>query len=113
MSASEFPEDMPMMHRVLSLSLGGNAPRPVAGSRTKTMRLAAIGWRILPIPTFWAARELLHDASGNGNPAFIDFNHPREWLVIPPESVDLPAQKFTGRRLAIAWAWSRAMGEQS
>ena len=107
----EFPEDMPPMHRIAILCLGGSAPKAGKGSRTKTGRLAAVNWRIIPIPTFWAACQLFHDGKGNGNPAYVDFERPREWLVVPPETVPLRARKFNNRRHAIAWAWGEAMGD--
>ncbi len=94
--------------RLADLMLGGETPSGDTGPRTKTAQVAALGWRILPVPNFWKAGELWHDKNGNGNPAHIDFAHVREWLVIPPESTGLRARKFTGRRPAIQWAYSLA-----
>lgn len=91
-------------------TLGGALPDPGSlKGKTKTAQLAALGWRILPIPYFWQAGRLWRDHRGNGNPAFIDFKHPHEWLVIPPDSAGVPAQKFTGRSRAIGWAYRQAV----
>lgn len=101
--------------RIQELSLGGRASRGQAETPTKgskTAQLIALGWRILPIPEFRAAGHMWHDDKGNGNPAIVDFAHPREWLVIPPDDMDLRAQKVNGRICAIRWAWKQAKGEE-
>lgn len=106
------PDDAPIAFHLRSKMLGGDTPGTAAGPRTKTGRLASAGWRIVPIPNFWAKAELIHDGNGNGNPAFIDFTNPREWLVIPPDEAGLMARKFNGRRRAIGWAWAQAIAPE-
>lgn len=108
------PPDVPpanfqarLAERLLGRQLEDNAV--AKGRRTKTAQLTALGWRILPIPSFCRARELWHDDAGNGNPAMIDFGFVLEWLVIAPEDFDLPAQKIRGRIRAIRWAYDKAM----
>jgi hypothetical protein len=96
--------------RIAELSLGGEAPKTQTGTRkTKLARVTALGWRVVAVPKFWAAGQLLRDSRGNGvNPAFIDFSHAREWLVIPPDHVDMAARKIAGRICAIRWAFQQA-----
>jgi hypothetical protein len=50
-----------------------------------------------------------HDGKGNGNPACIDFSHPHEFLIIPPETSEIPARKATGKVCAIREAYRLAM----
>jgi hypothetical protein len=91
--------------------LGGDLPEPMARKgRTKTAQLAAaLGWRILPVPQFWQAHQMWRNREGtDGNSAYIDFKHPREWLVIPPDDTGMPAQKIEGGSAAIRWAEKQA-----
>jgi hypothetical protein len=77
-----------------------------AKNRTKTAELERRGWRLLPIPLFRPAGVMWHDPkTGGGNPAYIDFSHSREWLVVPPKANGLRAQKVEGRICAIRLAW--------
>jgi len=50
---------------------------------------------------------------GAGNPAFIDFEHPREWLVIPPDGVDIPATKIEGESAPFVGLMSKPTTPQS
>lgn len=102
------PENAPIHFRLQSAMLGGGGPKEVAGKNSKTAKLANLGWRILPVPDFWPARQLFDDGKGGGNPAFICFRSPRDWLVIPPDASAFPARKFLGQRAAIQWAWQLA-----
>src|SRR5437588_12559816 len=88
-----------MSLRLIGRMLGGDPPEPMASKgRTKTAQLAALGWRILPVPQFWQARQMWRNNEGtDGNSAYIDFKHAREWLVIPPDDTGIPAQKIEGR----------------
>lgn len=107
------PEErnLPFSSFIALRGMGGDPPEACENhtGKTKTAILARNGWRILPIPDFWERGALWHDEKGGGNPACIDFSHPREWLVIPPDEYSGPAQKFSGRRPAIQWAWARAV----
>lgn len=113
MSAPDDLNDIPredMDARLHLVMLGGDAPparsERSAKNRTKTAELERRGWRLLPIPLFWSAGVMWHDPkTGAGNPACIDFSHPREWLVVPPEASGLRAQKVEGRICAIKLAW--------
>jgi hypothetical protein len=94
--------------RLQEMALDGAAPSSTGKGGSKAAQLEAWGWRILPIPQFWGASQLWHDGKGNGNPPSIDFRHPREWLVIPPDGVDVPATKISGRICAVRWGYERA-----
>ena len=99
------------------MSLGGRGSRSGAGRGTLTARVTGLGWRIVPVPNFWSAKQFWHDDKGNWNAAFADFSHPREFLIIPPADIDGVAIKVEGPvvavRRAVAWAiaegrWSNA-----
>lgn len=68
-----------MSLRLQEAMLGGDLPEPMASKgKTKTAQLAALGWRILPVPQFWGSRERWHNSENtDGNPAVIDFKRPR------------------------------------
>jgi hypothetical protein len=93
--------------RIQERALGGAVPEQVT-RRTKTAQLAALGWRLVPIPEFWAAKEAWRDGQGNGNAAFVDFRNCHDWLVISPDDSGLMATKIEGRVRAIRWAYEQA-----
>ena len=79
------------------------------GRQTKTGRLKALGWSLVPIPLFVEARELWHDPNTDeGNEPCISFMLGKQWLVIPPEEVG-PAFRVTGKVTAIQVAWRLAL----
>jgi len=112
----DMDDGLPLSARLKLAVMGGALPHSGSASSstrrgTKTAWLAGLGWRVLPIPQFWAARQMWHDPrTGEGNPAYIDFAHPREWVVIPPEGHALAARKIVGRVCAIRWAYEQATG---
>jgi len=89
--------------------LGGNLPQPVTGSKgSMSGQLARLGWKVLPMPSFWGDRQLMH-WDGGGNKAFIDFGHTNEWLIVPPEDSPIRARKVAGKICAIRAAYRLAM----
>lgn len=105
----DYDRELPFMARLESLGLGGETPDAKVHARTtKIGRLEAVGWKILPIPKFWAEGEFTRNSrTGKGNPACVDFSHPHEWLVIPPDE-EMKAFKVVGRVCAIREAWALA-----
>lgn len=94
------------------MALGGAIPQPITGSgNSLSGRLARLGWKILPVPAFVAAGKFWHSSGGNGNPAHIDFDHTREWLIVPPEESGLRACKVEGKLRAIRKACRMAADE--
>ncbi len=101
------PQDTEL--RLHDRCLCGALPEPLAGaSSSKTGQLAALGWRIIPVPEFWPAGRMWNNGKGKGNPPTIDFRHPRDWLVIPPAASAVCAKKIEGRIRAIRWAFEQA-----
>jgi hypothetical protein len=89
--------------------LAGNLPQPVAGSKgCMSGQLVRLGWKVLPMPKFWGERQLTHWDSG-GNKAFIDFGHPNEWLIVPPEDSPIRARKVAGKLCAIRAVYRLSM----
>ena len=100
--------DLPMSARLVLASLGSGAPKQGygeangKGKSSLTAQIERLGWKLLPIPFFWPAGHAWHDPlSGKRNAAFIDFNHVREWLIVPPEESSIRARKVAGKICAI------------
>lgn len=68
---------------------------------TLTKQLERAGWKLLPIPVFYAARAFWNDGNGRGNAACISFAFPHDWAVIPPEDHPERARVVEGRNRAI------------
>jgi hypothetical protein len=84
-------------------ALGGALPEPVTSNdkTSLTAQVVRLGWKILPIPGFYAAKQMWHDPrSGGGNPAYIDFQHVYAWLIVPPDSSSLRATKVSGGKIS-------------
>ena len=95
-------------------ALGGGIPEPIAGKGkgSLTAQIERLGWKLLPIPRFWAACQLMHWGEGRGNASFIDFDHPHEWLIVPPEDSPIRARKVGRKICAIRAAYRLAtLGE--
>ena len=109
------PEDreagLPMTALLRISELGGGIPEPIAGKATGslTAQFQRLGWKLLPIPRFWAPRELTNGPNGSGNRAFIDFHHSYEWLIVPPEDSPIRARKVSGKVCAIRETYRLAM----
>jgi hypothetical protein len=107
------PEDreagIPVNKLIELAFLGGDLPKPASGKGGLTGKIEHLGWRIIPIPNFWSKGQLWHDRKGNGNPAYIDFDHAHEFLIVPPESSEITARKVTGKVCAIREAYRLAM----
>jgi hypothetical protein len=91
--------------------LCGGLPTGTAPTKgTKMAQLAALGMaQSSRLPQFFRAQSLWHDPrTGTGNAPTIDFSWPHDWLVIPPDDMDLRAHSLRGRNVAIRWAWERA-----
>ena len=85
------------------------APAPYSKG-SKIGKLAAAGWRIIPIPHFFEKGKLWHyPATGNVNPAFVSWLHAHEYLIIPKDDYPRPAWKVSGRVCAIREAAREAM----
>ncbi len=75
---------------------------------SKIEQARAAGFRILPVPRFFPA-GFCYDPKRNIKSAFfISFSTADTWLVIPPDTIDLPGQKFEGRNRAVNWAVEQA-----
>jgi hypothetical protein len=93
-------------------ALGGTPPEEAKakGKGTLTAQLERLGWKILPIPDFIVAGRFWHDPkNGTGDPAFLDFKHPQEWPIVPPEDTGLRARKVGDRMCAIRAAQRLSM----
>jgi hypothetical protein len=93
--------EMPFLARI-GLLVNRQTVPPVWEEGSKPAKLAAVGWRILPIPK-------AIEAGWNGpHPATLDFRNPTGYLVQPPDDSPRAARKFPNLKAAVAWASKRA-----